>query len=168
MRSIPLLLALLGSSSYLAAALVGVVLIATGTWGPSDGPYGLPPTSTPVHVASTPLPTSAQVRSVPTASEVEALVADSVMLQPEVVDSAVSKKGREVSLVLIVRYATNEARARVLGENAVRMYKSFSDDTHPGKSVGKGRYDYIIGVYYPNKKQVAFGAKVSFAEHISW
>lgn len=101
----------------------------------------------------------------PSASE---LAIDSIKAEQLVVNAAITKRGNEVSMVLIVGYATNETYAKQLGERFVRMYKSFSADSSPGKSVGDGRYDYLIGVYYPNEQRVAQGAKLSFAENITW
>ena len=86
----------------------------------------------------------------------------------EVVDAAITQDGNSLSLVLIVRSATNAPRARELGDNFVRQVKTFSDDDSPGKEIGTGRYDYLIGVYYPNEKQVVSGAKNRVAARISW
>ena len=55
-----------------------------------------------------------------------------------------------------------------MGENFLRMYKSLSDDDSPRRSIGKGKYDYLVGVYYPNETTLVQGAKVSFADRISW
>ena len=73
-----------------------------------------------------------------------------------------------MNLVLVVGAATSEARAKQLGDNFVRMYKSLSDDDPPGPTIGAGKYDYLIGVYTPSEKQIALGAKVSFADRITW
>ncbi len=102
------------------------------------------------------------------ASSVNSMVKSSIEANREVIDSAIRRQGQQVSLVLIVRSATNTARARQLGENFLRMYKSLSDDNPPGQSIGRGKYDYIVGVYYPNKKPVATGAKASIADRMSW
>ena len=87
---------------------------------------------------------------------------------PGVLDAAISQQGERVSLVLIVHPITNESRARQLGDNFVRLCKSLSDDEPPGRSIGRGKYDYLIGVYYPNEKKVALGAKSSVSDRISW
>ena len=92
----------------------------------------------------------------------------SIKAYPEVRDAAVSQKGDQLSLVLVVRFATNTQRAKTLGENFVRLTKSLGPDSSPGKEIGKGTYDYVIGVYYPNERQVALGAKARTAERISW
>ena len=92
----------------------------------------------------------------------------SMKAYPEVRDAAVTQKGDQLSLVLVVRSATNTQRAKTLGENFVRMTKNLGPDSPPGKEIGKGIYDYLIGVYYPNERQVVLGAKSRGAERISW
>ena len=32
-------------------------------------------------------------------------------------------------------------------------------DGAPGREIGKGKYNYLIGVYYPNEKTSSFGGK---------
>ncbi len=87
----------------------------------------------------------------------------------EVRDAAITQKGRKLSLVLIVNFGTTEARARVLGDNFVRLVKTFSkEEQAPGKDIGAGVYDYFIGVYDPNEREIALGAKVDFARRITW
>lgn len=87
---------------------------------------------------------------------------------PEVRDAAVYQEGKELSLIVIVDYATSEARAKDLGDSFVRMVKTFGPEPAPGKEIGEGMFDYKIGVAYPNEEIVAVGAKVSFADHITW
>ena len=55
-----------------------------------------------------------------------------------------------------------------MGENFVRLCKTFIEDDSPGRTIGRGKYDYLIGVYYPNEKRVAQGAKSRVANRISW
>ena len=88
--------------------------------------------------------------------------------QPEVMDAAVAQDGDDISLVLIVGFATNESRAKEIGENFVRMTKSLMKDGAPGREIGKGKYNYLIGVYYPNEKAVALGAKARTADRLTW
>ena len=87
---------------------------------------------------------------------------------PEVINSRIGQSGMKLSLVLIVFPTTSISRAKQLGDSFVRMVKTFSPDTSPGKLIGQGRYDYMIGVYYPNEQQVALGAKVGGARSLSW
>ena len=90
------------------------------------------------------------------------------MSEAEVLDAAVSQTGNDVILVLIVRSATNKNRAQQLGDSFVRLAKTFSPDSSPGRSIGTGIYSYLISVYYPNEKRVAIGGKARNADRISW
>ena len=92
----------------------------------------------------------------------------SIQAYPEVKDAAISQDRNSISLVIVVAAATSPERAQELGENFVRMVKTFSPDTAPGNEIGIGVYDYLIGVYYPNEHQVALGAKSRGAKRISW
>lgn len=83
-------------------------------------------------------------------------------------DAAISQDGDDLSLAIIVDYNVTSAKAKELGENFVRLVKSFSKDEAPGQEIGSGIYDYLIGVYYPNKKDVVMGAKSSISGKITW
>lgn len=93
----------------------------------------------------------------------------SIQGYPEVIDAAAESRGGTISLVLVVGAATNEQRARQLGDNFVRMAKSFSDDDPPGsRSIGTGKYDYLISVYTSTDQVLARGAKSRSSDRISW
>ena len=83
-------------------------------------------------------------------------------------DAAARLEGKTFSLVLIVDYATSEQYARVLGEDFVRLLKGLGPDDPPGREIGRGKYDYVVGVYYPNERELARGAKAKTADRISW
>ena len=87
---------------------------------------------------------------------------------PRVREAAVGQDGKQLSLVIIVDYATDPDYAQELGDNFVRMTKSLLRDGGVGQRIGSGKYDYLIGVYYPNEQKVALGAKVRSADRISW
>ena len=101
-------------------------------------------------------------------ANVEAMVVSSIEDDPQVLDAAVSQDGVQLSLVLVVSTGVDSQRARTLGENFVRLVKSLSPDDPPGAEIGEGIYDYLIGVYYPNEKKVAQGAKSRVARSVSW
>ena len=61
-----------------------------------------------------------------------------------------------------------KAAPKEIGENFVRMTKSLMKDGAPGREIGKGKYNYLIGVYYPNEKTVALGAKARTADRLTW
>lgn len=86
----------------------------------------------------------------------------------EVTDAAISQENETLSLVVIVKYGTSKVQAREMGDNFVRLVKTFTQDISPEKEIGEGIYDYIIGVYYPNQKEIATGAKSSIGGNITW
>lgn len=100
--------------------------------------------------------------------DVQAIVITQIGGDPVVRDAAITQRGDDISLVLIVGYATSEAKAKSLGDNFVRLTKSLSQDTPPGRMIGRGIYNYLVGVYYPNEERLAKGAKVAFSDRISW
>ena len=83
-------------------------------------------------------------------------------------EAAVGQDGRKLSLVVIVDYPVNKEYAREIGDNFVRLVKTFSSDDPPGKDIGRGVYDYLIGVYFPNGDSVVTGAKARNSPHIRW
>lgn len=86
----------------------------------------------------------------------------------EVKDAAISQKGETLSLVVFVEYGISKEKAREMGDNFVRLVKTFTQDISPEKEIGEGIYDYIVGVYYQNQKEVVMGAKSSIARNITW
>ena len=88
--------------------------------------------------------------------------------EQDVLDAAIVQDGAKIRLVLVVPYRTSEARARNLADNFVRMAKSTLRDGGVEKRIGRGGYDYLVGVYYPNEEQVLMGAKARSSDRISW
>ena len=95
------------------------------------------------------------------------LAIETIKNYPEVLDAAISRDGQDFRLALIVPPNTPQACAQELGDNFVRMVKSYAD-TPPQREIGPGEYDYTIGVYTPDERQIAVGAKVAFARSITW
>ena len=113
----------------------------------------------------------ATAEPVPTRSVdvVAAMAVPTMMDYPRVRDAAVSQDGKTLSLVLVVDYAIDPSYAQQLGDNFVRLTKTLLlDGETPGERIGKGEYDYIIGVYYANEKPLVMGAKARTADRISW
>ena len=112
---------------------------------------------------------SAPARSIARLSDdLAAAITSGISGYPEVLEAAVVQDGDLLNLVLIVGYQTNEARARQLGDNFVRLAKSLLGDGGVGTRIGRGEYDYLVGVYYRNEELVAMGAKVGGADRLSW
>ncbi len=84
-------------------------------------------------------------------------------------DAAIVQKGCRLKLALVVSDITNKRNARQLGDNFLRMAKSLGPGPNPTKRVGKGIYEYMVGVYgWPSERQIVLGVKVPEAENITW
>jgi hypothetical protein len=103
-----------------------------------------------------------------TAAEIETAVAGISRGFPEVLDAAVSQEGDDLSLALMVRDATSEVRAKELGDNFVRMVKTFGPDYSPTKALGRGAYSYAVIVTRADGSPIAEGAKARSSTRISW
>ncbi len=142
--------------------LTVLVIIVALVAGGGDDPQASPSHEPAVREA-TPTPKSLTI-TVGTKSQIERTVEEYAGVR----DALVTQDGDDVSLVLVVDYALNEARARQLGDNFVRLTKSLGPDDSPGGSIGTGKLNYLVGVYYPNENRVALGAKAKHASSISW
>ena len=78
-------------------------------------------------------------------------------------DAAIGQDNCNLSLTIIVSPATNEAYSKELGDYFIRLTKSFAPGSPPpNKEIGKGVYNYLIGVYDAyTDKEIALGAKAS-------
>ena len=139
----------------------------TDTPIPTITPIG---TSTPTRVLPTPMPTptAREQRSAPSGAVAQDLAIQAIKQESLVRDAAIRRDGDTFNLVLVVNAGTNVEAAKRYGENFVRLFKTYSDDENPGQDICTGKYHYIIGVYYPNEKEVAFGAKSSITPWITW
>ena len=138
---IALLIAVLG---------IGVVVLVLISSEPTEGPVGQ---------------SSESVKSV---REVRTALLANIEGYPEVIDAAITQDGNQLSLVLVVAMRTGQSRAKELGDNFVRMAKSLMSDGGVGREIGRGKYHYLIGVYYPTEQLVARGGKAASSEGISW
>ncbi len=97
------------------------------------------------------------------------MVTDTIILSdPLIRDAAISQDGNDLSLVLVVGNAINEQHAKRLGDNFVRMLKSLGPDDPPGQDIGAGKYNYLVGVYFPDGQRLVQGAKSSNSQRIAW
>lgn len=83
-------------------------------------------------------------------------------------DAAISQEDETLSLVIIANAAINEEYAKELADSFVRLVKTFSEDVSPGKEIGKGIYDYLVGVYTPSEEEIVIGYKNKDLDHITW
>ena len=103
-----------------------------------------------------------------TEEEWKAIAIEEIGYWDHVRDADVELDGRTFYLYIVVEYATSVEWAKEVGEAFVRLVKTFGPDADPGLEVGKGEYDYLVDVSYPNGKGVALGAKIDFARRITW
>ena len=141
--------------TYLAVVFIIIAIIGCEVESePELRPTPRPPAPTPTPVVSV--------------QDIQAMAISSIETQPMVVEAAISQDGNEISLVLIVGYAIDRTHAEQLADSFLRMTKSLLKDGAPGKDIGPGEYDYVIGVYYPNEDQIALGAKSRGSSQITW
>jgi len=88
--------------------------------------------------------------------------------QDGVIEAVILQNDAKVKLVLTVIEATTKEQGKELGERFVRLIKTFCRDPNPNKEIGKGIYDYIVEVYYPEKKELVIGIKDRLNEFIAW
>jgi len=89
-----------------------------------------------------------------------------IMDEPGVIDAAISQKGKTLSLAIIVEYNTIEVRAKFLAEKFINMMMKYGPENE--FKWKEGIFDYLVTVCYPNQEIIVQGAKVSFADHITW
>ena len=125
----------------------------------------------PAPSSSLPFPSSPSSPSSPSprfAQSEIGLAVQSITANPGVLDAAATQQGRTVSAAVVVSQGTSKTRAKEIGDSFVRLLKTYGPDDAPGQSIGKGKFDYVIKVVYPNETIIAHGAKASIASRISW
>lgn len=96
------------------------------------------------------------------------MASDTIELEADVIDASISQEGEKLALAIIVRNGTSKGRAQQLGDNFVRMAKTFGPDSNPSKEIGRGQYDYLVGVRSVDGTDIARGAKLGFSPRITW
>ena len=90
------------------------------------------------------------------------------MRKPGVLEASISQDGKRLSLGLVVRPETTQDRAQELGDNFLRLVKTFGPEALPGKEIGSGTFDYAITVAYADGTTIANGAKEPNSTRITW
>jgi len=96
------------------------------------------------------------------------LAVEEIMRYPEVLGAAVEQKGRKLTLAVVVPFGSAESAARDAGDNFVRVVKSFGPEPAPAEEIGRGDFDYLVTVVYPDKTVIVRGAKASSSPRITW
>lgn len=101
--------------------------------------------------------------------DIKQIIIDHFVLNyADVRDVFVGQEHDDIKIAIIVRPGTTRQRAKEIGESAVRLTKSLSDDDNPDKLIGKGIYDYRIAVGTSAENIMVQGAKNAGAISISW
>ena len=144
---------------------VTLILLLLALVGCASSTSPATPTS-PATLTSPATPTETDDNTTLTEAE-KGMAIEGIKGYEKVLDAAIKQEGRDLSLVVIVAFGTTEEQAKEMSDNFVRMVKSFGPDSPPGKEIGTGIFDYLIGVYYPNEALIAMGAKVRSSKHIT-
>ena len=105
----------------------------------------------------------------PTLSEsAKDLAIDEIMGYPDVLVAAVGQDGRQLTLAVVVAFGSAEPAAKDVGDDFVRVVKSFGPESAPAKEIGKGEFDYLVTVVYPDETVIVRGSKVGNSARITW
>ena len=86
-----------------------------------------------------------------------------------VIDAGLAQDGCTLSLAVIVVTGTGKVEAKKQVDSFVRMVKTFGPRPSPGKVIGSGVYDMLIGAFLPGREEpLVLGAEASFAHRIIW
>ena len=83
-------------------------------------------------------------------------------------EASISQDGQRLSLGLVVRVEATQDNAQELGDDFVRLVKTFDPEALPGREIGSGIFDYEITVAYADGTRIAQGAKESTGIKIAW
>ena len=129
-----------------------------------------PPTPSPPPTIGSPEPTPTRVpRLKETLTNRQKQQAIGIMMRKRLVNEAsISQDGQRLSLSIVVRVETTQDNAQELGDNFVRLIKTFGPEALPGREIGSGIFDYEITVAYADGTRIAQGAKDSAGIKIAW
>ena len=81
------------------------------------------------------------------ANDAKQMAVVGIQNEADVIDAAITQSGRDLGLVIVVGEPVTRERAHQLGENFVRMIKTFAkNEPNPTRDIGTGTYDYLVGV----------------------
>ena len=129
-----------------------------------------PPTPTPPPTIGSPEPTQTRApRLKETLTNRQKQQAIGAMMRKRLVNEAlISQDGQSLSLGLVVRVETTQDNAQDLGDNFVRLVKTFGPEALPGREIGSGFFDYEITVTHADGRRIARGTKDSTSIRIDW
>ena len=113
--------------------------------------------------------TAACTGGAPTLTEcVKDLAVSEILSYPDVLGAAVGQDGIILTLAVVVAFGSGASVAKDVGDNFVRTVKSHGPESAPSNEIGKGDFDYLVTVVYPDRTEIARGAKISSSPRIIW
>lgn len=92
-----------------------------------------------------------------------------IKYQSLVSDAAIVQDGCLLKLAILANPIITEDHAEQLGDNFVRLTKTFGPGPNPRKEIGAGIYEYMVGVYEAgNQRNIVLGAKAPRGSSIRW
>ena len=83
-------------------------------------------------------------------------------------DAYIGQDDCDLTLALVVNAATSEEYAKDLGDRFVRLTKALGAGPSSSKQIGKGIYNFLVGVYTAQETKLALGAKAAGSTRILW
>jgi len=110
---------------------------------------------------------------VPIMSEEEKELAVAIIVgYREVTAAEITQENSILDLVLVVKLGTGNTIAKKLGDQYIRTVKTVGPDENPAtygnRQIGTGKFNYYIGIYYPDKTELLMGTKFAVDSTISW
>ena len=148
---------------------------------PTVTPTPVPPTATRIPPAITPLPTPTKAEendldrlaSLPTndgliMGELEKEISiTEIKYHDGVLDATIKQEDSTFCLEVSV-YPNGLLHAKEMGDNFVRLVKSFGPDDPPRKGIEEGKFNYRIGIYNTLGHVIVMGIKPDSKSKISW
>ena len=92
-----------------------------------------------------------------------------IMQQSLVRDAAIVQDGCLLKLAILANPIVTKDHAKQLGDNFVRLTKTFGPGQNPGREIGAGVYEYMVGVYESgSQKNIVLGGKSPRGKSIRW
>ncbi len=111
-----------------------------------------------------------QIKNAPVLGHKVRSLAIKLMRENEVVvDAAINQEGEKISFLLIVAQGTSTVQAETLGTDFVRTLESnIKDAPKSDGEIAENSYSYLVGVYTPDQRRIAFASKSRNATNLDW
>jgi hypothetical protein len=86
----------------------------------------------------------------------------------KVLAADIKQDGKDLTLKVFVAYGTSKPDAKEMGDNFVRLIKALGPEPSPGQEIGKGTFNYLVGVFAPDGKKIVMGAKARTSKSMTW